>query len=154
MDYFQKKQTAALLGVSVAEMQKMVSAEENAAKISRARIGDFDSMAEAGKALVAQFGPKALKGMGTFLMLSSQANQSFSLLGKTKIGAKIGDKLGFGAAANKSTEGGDKISKGGGKSAGGLKSLASGLKSMGNAKVLFGALNLIPTALGLSLIHI
>lgn len=149
MDYFQKKQTAALLGVSVAEMQKMVSAEENAAKISRARIGDFDSMAEAGKALVAQFGPKALKGMGTFLMLSSQANQSFSLLGKTKIGAKIGDKLGFGAAANKSTEGGDKISKGGGKSAGGLKSLASGLKSMGNAKVLFGALNLIPTALGM-----
>ena len=149
MDYFQKKQTAALLGVSVAEMQKMVTNEEQAAKISKARIGDFNSMVEAGKALTAQFGPKALKGIGTFLMLSSQANQSFSLMGKTKIGAKIGDKLGFGAAANKSTEGGDKISGGGKKSQGGLKSLAGGLKAMGSGKVLFGALNLIPTALGM-----
>ena len=149
MDYFQKKQTAALLGVSVAEMQKMVTNEENAAKISKARLGDFDSMAEAGKALVAQFGPKALKGMGTFLMLSSQANQSFSLLGKTKIGAKIGDKLGFGTAAKTSTDGGDKMSTSGKKSQGGLKSLAGGLKAMGSGKVLFGALNLIPTAIGM-----
>ena len=34
------------------------------------------------------------------------------------------------------------------KGSGGLKSLAEGLKAMGNPKVLFGALNLIPTALG------
>ena len=149
MDYFQKKQTAALLGVSVAEMQKMVTNEENAAKISKARIGDFNSMYEASKALVAQFGPKALKGMGTFLMMSSQANQSFSLLGKTKIGAKIGSKLGFGTAQKQSVDGGDKLSPGGKKSQGGLKSLAGGLKAMGSGKVLFGALNLIPTALGM-----
>jgi hypothetical protein len=149
MDYFQKKQTAALLGVSVAEMQKMVTNEEQAAKISKARIGDFNSMVEAGKALTAQFGPKALKGIGTFLMLSSQANQSFSLMGKTKIGKKIGDRLGFGTAQKQSVDGGDKMSGGGKKSGGGLKSLASGLKAMGNAKVLFGALNLIPTAIGM-----
>jgi hypothetical protein len=35
------------------------------------------------------------------------------------------------------------------KESGGLKSLAEGLKAMGNPKVLFGALNLIPTALGM-----
>jgi hypothetical protein len=40
------------------------------------------------------------------------------------------------------------VSKGGGAGKS-LKSLASGLKAMGNAKVLFGALNLIPTALGM-----
>jgi hypothetical protein len=36
-----------------------------------------------------------------------------------------------------------------GKSGGPLKSLASGLEKMGNPKVLFGALNLIPTAVGM-----
>ncbi len=151
MDYFQKKQTAALLGVSVAEMQKMVTNEENAAKISKARIGDFDSMAEAGKALVAQFGPKALKGMGTFLMLSSQANQSIGFLGKA--GGAISKVFKGGASVAKgagdATNAASTVSKPGGSSGGGLKSMAGGLKAMGNAKVLFGALNLIPTALGM-----
>jgi hypothetical protein len=35
-----------------------------------------------------------------------------------------------------------------------LKDLASGLKAMGNAKVLFGALNLIPTGLGFALMSV
>jgi hypothetical protein len=43
------------------------------------------------------------------------------------------------------------VPEGGG---GGLTSLAAGLKEMGSAKVLFGALNLIPTAAGLALMVI
>ena len=47
--------------------------------------------------------------------------------------------------AGKSTDAASKTPK---KSDGGLQSLAKGLKAMGDPKVLFGALNLIPTALG------
>lgn len=42
----------------------------------------------------------------------------------------------------------EKVTKGGG-SGSSLKSLAEGLGAMGNAKVLFGALNLIPTSIGM-----
>ena len=90
--------------------------------------------------------------MGTFLMLSSQANQSFQLMGKTKIGSKIGKMFGMGKGpsdvmsnAKTSTDVSNKMGKPKGSP---LKTLSSGLKSMGNKKVLFGALNLIPTALG------
>lgn len=50
--------------------------------------------------------------------------------------------------AGKSLDKGGKSAKGGMGLGAGLKSLASGLKSMGTPKVLFGALNLIPTSLG------
>lgn len=152
MDYFQKKQTADLLGVSVSELQKMATNQEKANAISKMQVGNFDSLVEGSKALVAQFGPGLLKSMGTFLMLSSQANQSFQLMGKTKIGQKIGNMIGGGKGsqdvvsnANKSTDVSSKMKTTKGSP---LKTLASGLKSMGNGKVLFGALNLIPTALG------
>jgi hypothetical protein len=51
-------------------------------------------------------------------------------------------------SVTKTETAGDKVGKGK-KSDNGLKSIAEGLKAMGNTKVLFGALNLIPTALGL-----
>ena len=152
MDYFQKKQTAALLGVSVSELQKMATNQEKANAISKMQVGNFDSLVEGSKALVAQFGPGLMKSMGTFLMLSSQANQSFQLMGKTKIGSKIGKMFGMSKGpsdvmsnAKTSTDVSNKMGKPKGSP---LKTLSSGLKSMGNKKVLFGALNLIPTALG------
>lgn len=152
MDVFQKKQAAAALGVSVSELQKMVSNQEQANAISKMQVGNFDSLVEGSKALVAQFGPGLMKSMGTFLMLSSQANQSFQLMGKTKIGSKIGKMFGMSKGpsdvmsnAKTSTDVSNKMGKPKGSP---LKTLSSGLKSMGNKKVLFGALNLIPTALG------
>lgn len=148
MDYFQKKQTADLLGVSVSELQKMATNQEKANAISKMQVGNFDSLVEGSKALVAQFGPGLLKSMGTFLMLSSQANQSFQLMGKTKIGSKIGKMFGGGNVGKNLDTTNDIAPKTKTKGPSGLKGLASGLKSMGNGKVLFGALNLIPTALG------
>lgn len=167
MDVFQKKQAAAALGVSVSELNKMVSNQEQANAISKMQVGNFDSLVEGSKALAAQFGPKLMKSMGTFLMLSSQANQSFQLMGKAKIGSKvgkmfemaktkIGSKIGKMSGMSKgpsdvmsnaktSTDVSNKMGKPKGSP---LKTLSSGLKSMGNKKVLFGALNLIPTALG------
>ena len=51
-------------------------------------------------------------------------------------------------SVSKTESAGDKVGKSK-KSDSGLKSLADGLKAMGNTKVLFGALNLLPTAIGL-----
>jgi hypothetical protein len=95
--------------------------------------------------------------MPTKLLAASKAFGSF--LANSKIGKAVGgikDKLfkGVGESkgpdlenATKTTEASDKISKG--KGIGDkLKDLAKGLKEMGSGKVLFGALNLIPTGLG------
>jgi len=148
MDVFQKRQTADLLGVSVAELQKMATNQEKANAISKMQVDNFDSLVEGSKALVAQFGPGFMKTMGTFLMLSSQANQSFQLMGKTKIGSKIGKMFGGGNVGENLDKTNNIAPKTKTKGPSGLKGLASGLKAMGNGKVLFGALNLIPTALG------
>ena len=168
MDYFQKKQTAALLGVSVGELQKMASNQEKLNKMSNITEGSFSAVTEAIKAAAAVAGPKLLDWGGKFLTLSAQANQSWQLIGGTvKKGiSAVGSFLGMGsksaktiqesgktlksisqapANANTATSVSSKTPRGGG---GGLKGLASGLRSMGNPKVLFGALNLIPTALG------
>jgi hypothetical protein len=90
MDYYQKKQTADLLGVSVAEFQKMATNQEQAAKMSKLMNGDFSNMGESLKAIVAQAGPKMMDWGGKFLMLSSQANQSWQFLGGSLKG--IGQK--------------------------------------------------------------
>lgn len=162
MDYYQKKATADLLGVSVAELQKMATNQEKANNIARLGQGDFSNLGESVKAVVSQFGPKALKGIGTFLMLSSQANQSFQLMGRMPIFQKLGNnKLGRGIskffgggvqdAAGDVSDKGSKLGKKGKGIGGSLKSLAKGLSAMGTPQVLFGALNLIPTAIGMTL---
>jgi hypothetical protein len=95
--------------------------------------------------------------MPTKLLAASKAFGNW--VAGSKIGKAVGgikDKLfkGVGESkgpdlsnATKTTEASDKISKG--KGIGDkLKDLAKGLKEMGSGKVLFGALNLIPTGLG------
>jgi len=95
--------------------------------------------------------------MPTKLLAASKAFGNW--VAGSKLGKGIGaikDKLfkGVGESkgpdlenATKTTEASDKISKG--KGIGDkLKDLAKGLKEMGSGKVLFGALNLIPTGLG------
>ena len=179
MDYYQKKQTADLLGVSVAELQKMNSKMENAGSLGNVISEKFSVMGEVIDGGLNKYLGTGLKGLGGMVTASGQLGMGFKSLGidmggmvkksagflknMVKAGAqKIGGLFGGGAAKGASslaTKGassmGDKVkvpdtkgvSKGGGAGKS-LKSLASGLKAMGNAKVLFGALNLIPTALG------
>jgi hypothetical protein len=150
MDYFQKKATADLLGVSVAELQKMATNQEKANAIARLGQGDFSNLAESAKALVSQFGPKAMKGIGTFLMLSSQANQSFKLMGRMPIFQKLADnKLGrgvskfFGGGASKIAEQTPNIPKPKG---GGFKSITESISKINPAKILAGAAALVIVA--------
>jgi hypothetical protein len=115
----------------------------------------------------------SIKGMvgGTFqvlknligMLMPTKLLAASKAFGNWVVGSKLGkgigaikDKLfkGVGESkgpdlenATKTTEASDKISKG--KGIGDkLKDLAKGLKEMGSGKVLFGALNLIPTGLG------
>ena len=163
MDYFQKKQTAALLGVSVAELQKMATNQENLAKMSNTFSGSWSNLGEGLKAAASEYLPKIAKGTGSFLMLSSQAGNTWNAFGgKLTEGAKsLGRMVGFGKKAAETAKSASSLGDAAKnattatsvagktpKGSGGLKGLASGLKSMGNPKVLFGALNLIPTALG------
>jgi len=176
MDYYQKKQTADLLGVSVAELQKMNSKMENAGSLGSVISENFSVAGEAIDAGLNKYLGTGLKGLGGMVTASGQLGTGFQSLGldmggmvKKSAGflknmVKAGAQKLFGGGAAKGASAiaskgassvSDKIkvpdSKGASKGGGAgksLKSLAGGLKAMGNAKVLFGALNLIPTALG------
>ena len=198
MDYYQKKQTADLLGVSVDEFKKMATNQEQAATLGGVMNEKFSAMGELVNGGLNKYLGTGLKGLGGMVTASGQLGMGFKSLGldmggmiKTSgqvvknlvkmaasgvgnllggasgklgsVASKIGDKIkGSGVAKklssfkDKATEGiGDKVkppdtkaaTKGGGAGKS-LKELAGGLKAMGNAKVLFGAFNLIPTALG------
>ena len=162
MDYYSKKATAELLGVSVAELQKMVSGEEEAARLAGTIGGQFSLAGEALDAGLNKYLGTSLEALGGMVMAGAQLGGSFSQMGFDVKGMAskipiIGKLFGGGGAAPSpvpgpapGTGGGPipPVPEGGG---GGLQSLAAGLKEMGSAKVLFGALNLIPTAAGLAL---
>ena len=199
MDYYQKKQTADLLGVSVDEFKKMATNQEQAGKLGGIMNEQFSAMGELVDGGLNKYLGTSIKGlggmvtaagqtglqlkglgidMGGMIKSSAQVVKNLAKMAASKVGGmlggaggklgsfagKIGEKIKgsgvakkLGAFKDKATEGiGDKIKTPdtkAAKPAGGvgksLKSLASGLKAMGNAKVLFGALNLIPTALGM-----
>jgi|MDSY01.1.fsa_nt_gb hypothetical protein len=203
MDYYQKKQTADLLGVSVAELQKMNSKMENAGSLGSVISENFSVAGESINAGLNKYLGTSLKAMGGFITASAQVGANFKTMGislggirksmagmvkgaynyvkqlimgnaLTKAQKSLSDKqigAGFGGkkakdmlAAKLSKDAGSSISTKAtstvtdsvkvpdapkGPSMGDkLKDLAGGLKAMGNAKVLFGALNLIPTAIG------
>jgi hypothetical protein len=165
MDYYSKKATAELLGTSVAELQKMVSAEEEAARMAGTIGGQFSLAGEAIDAGLNKYLGTSLEALGGMVMAGAQLGGSFAQMGFDVKGMAskipiIGRLFGGGGAAPSPIPspapgpGGGPIPpvpEGGG---GGLTSLAAGLKEMGSAKVLFGALNLIPTAAGLALMVI
>ena len=159
MDYYQKKQTADLLGVTVEEFKKMATNQGQANDMTSIGVSQFDSMGE----LIANIGnsyiPTILTGIAGLLTLMALANKKTGIMGRLfgGIGSAIGgakDKL-LNFVSPKTmgpmTKMGkpDMRFKSNKEGSGGLKSLAEGLKAMGNPKVLFGALNLIPTALGM-----
>ena len=158
MDYYQKKQTADLLGVTVEEFKKMATNQGKANSLGSVGVSQFDAMSEGMANLANSWIPKALIGLGGILGLMALANKRTGLLGRMfgGIGSAIGgakDKL-LNFVSPKTMGPMTKVGKpdmrfkANKKGSGGLKSLAEGLKAMGNPKVLFGALNLIPTALG------
>ena len=101
MDYFQKKATADLLGVSVAELGKMAINQEKAQKVSKLMNGDFSNMGESLKAIVAQYGPKMMSWAGGFLTMSAQAGQTWTAFGGgiSKTLGKLKGFLGLGKKA-------------------------------------------------------
>jgi hypothetical protein len=167
MDYFQKKASAEMLGVSVAEMQKMVTNQEKAGELSTvvgAKFSKWGSTLDAGLNAVLGTG---LEGIGGMITMSGELGKGFESL---SAGAKgIGGAFswakkslgGVGKAAETATDIGNKAAEGAklaettsdvvpkGGVGGGLKSMAEGLSEMGTGKVLFGALNLIPTSVGM-----
>ena len=198
MDYYQKKQTADLLGVSVAELQKMNSKMENAGSLGSVISDNFSIAGESINAGLNKYLGTGLKGLGGMVTAAGQMGTGFKALGMDMGGMvgslkkglkhlimypiylakaaaiKVGSMMGIGGgevakygAKSIASKGTDAIKDKGknlakdkltdvkvpdapkGPSMGGkLKDLAGGLKAMGNAKVLFGALNLIPTAIG------
>ena len=155
MDYFQKKATADLLGVSVAELGKMAANQEKAQNISKLMNGDFSNMGESLKAIVADVGPKMMSWAGGFLTMSAQAGQTWTAfgggisktLGKLKGMVGLGKKAAGAAtsvagSATESVAGNvGKVSKGGGIAkgmGGGLKGLAKGAAAFANPAALIG----------------
>ena len=158
MDYFQKKATADLLGVSVAELGKMAANQEKAQKISKLMSGDFSNLGESLKMAVSELGPKMMSWAGGFLTMSAQAGQTWTAfgggisktLGKLKGMVGLGKKAAGAAtsvagSATESVAGNvGKVSKGGGiggmmKGMGaGMKGLAKGVSAFASPAALLG----------------
>lgn len=162
MEYWQRKQTADLLGVSVDELQKMAANMENIDDMGNPLLSKFDRLKEMIKATAT--GPLGdfVQFLGGGVLAAAQMGGAFAQMGFNVKGflgklPLIGKFFGGGGVTppapnlpptpptpnvNTPTQGpsmGDK-----------LKDLAEGLKAMGTPKVLFGALNLIPTGIGLA----
>ena len=175
MDIFQKRQAAKALGLSAEELDKMVKNQDKLNDDGTLQLSTFDSWNESLTAFATTGLGSVLKTMGGLVFAGAQfggalsqmgvniggmVKGTFQMLGNfakmaaTKVAGLFGKKLSFGTdkkselpQTDKVTEGSDKVSKG--KGVGDkLKDLAKGLKAMGDGKVLFGALNLIPTGLG------
>ena len=80
MDYYQKKATAAMMGVSVAELNKMVSNEEKAANLSKIMGVEFGAVGEALNFAVNQSGSVVTK-LGGMITASGQLGLGFKSLG-------------------------------------------------------------------------
>ncbi len=174
MNVFQKRQAAKTLGLSVEEMDKMVKNQDKLNDDGTLQLTTFEKIQESFTAFATTGLGTALKGMGSMVIAAGQLGTGLSALGidmkgivsssagfvknmlkaaATKVAGMFGKKLEFGTkpdvpgGADKVGDTADKVGKG--KGIGDkLKDLAKGLKAMGDGKVLFGALNLIPTGLG------
>lgn len=72
MDYFAKKQTAATLGVSVAQLQKMASLQSEGVELSTITMENFDSIENAAGGLANDKLGKVMKYMGGIVTASGQ----------------------------------------------------------------------------------
>ena len=81
MDYFQKKATADLLGVSVGELQKMASNQEKANTLGGVMQSKFSAAGEAINAGLNKYLGTGLKGLGGMITMTGQIGTGFKSLG-------------------------------------------------------------------------
>ena len=95
MDYFQKKASAELLGVSVAELEKMVSNQENANELGTTLAQKFSIVGESISAGMNKYLGVGLEGLGGMVIAMGQMNNGLKSigLGFDGIGQKIGGGL-------------------------------------------------------------
>jgi len=154
MDYFQKKQTADLLGVSVAELQKMATNMENAGTMGSVINEKFSAIGEYLNGGLNKYLGTSLKGLGGMITASAQLGANFSMMGFSLkgIGEKFGgigkavsnSKIGKGIGSLFSAEK-PKIPQGEG-GGGFMKSITDGMEKMNPAKILAGAAALVIVA--------
>ena len=168
MDYFQKKATADLLGVSVGELQKMAQNQQNANSLGAVMNERFSAVGETLNAGLNKYLGTGLKGLGGMITMTGQLGTGFKALGvdmgdivkksaafvknMVKAGAqKVGKLMGIGGKATQSIGskatsnlgGAAKGAGGGMKSMGkgmgaGLKGLAKGIGAFANPATLLG----------------
>ena len=154
MNYYQRKASADMLGVSVAELQRMVSNQENAANISGVINEKFSMMGEIINGGLNKYLGTSTKALGGMITAAGQLGMGFKSLGidmgglvkssasflknMVKAGAsKVFSKFGGGggdAPKPKKLPGG----KGMGGLGNGIKSMAGGLASFANPATLIG----------------
>jgi hypothetical protein len=162
MDIFAKRETAKLLGINQEELSKLVNNMENLNDDGTLQLSTWGSITEAVKAFATGPMGSVLQSLGGAAIAAGQMGFNISgVMAKIPILGGLLTKMGLITQTSassiapsilpepsdvvsntttpdiKSSSMGDK-----------LKDLAGGLSEMGTGKVLFGALNLIPTALG------
>lgn len=167
MNVIQRQEAAKALGISVGELEKMVKNMDDVNGEASIFEKGLNKAKEAATFIGTTVGGKILKGLGAAVTATGQFGMGMRGIGDGMKAASSGiDAVSSKVKSmSRASQGGDVVSrttknasssldKGGKASKGGmgigkgLKSLAEGLKSMGTGKVLFGALNLIPTSLG------
>ena len=142
MNYYQKKQAAELLGVSVAEMQKMVTNQGALNDLSAVQTKQFSFAADFLSMMGGKLGPGLLKAAGGLALLFSLARKSGGVVGKVTKNVGSGMQSMGSAVGNtiKKVGGGIKGFLGNlGKGIGAfLRGVAFGLKAIANPKVLLG----------------
>jgi hypothetical protein len=95
MDYFQKKATADLLGVSVGELQKMAQNQQNANSLGAVMNEKFSAVGETINAGLNKYLGTGLKGLGGMITMSGELGRGFKALGVDmgKITGSIGKGL-------------------------------------------------------------
>lgn len=77
MDYFARKQTAATLGVSVAQLQKMLSLQEKGVNLSEVTSENFDSLTVGLEGFVNKYGGMLVESLGTLFMMGTQLRTNY-----------------------------------------------------------------------------
>lgn len=158
MDVFQKRQAAQALGVSVAELQKILSNSENVeeqSNIIKQTFSEWGNVIDAG---LNKYLGTSLKGLGGMIMMAGQFNMGLSMMQKplSRLGSglsgaigKMGRLVGLGKKAGKvggslgsmvgKTNVTGPVSKIPETSGKGVSSLAKGIQKINPGKLIAGA---------------
>ena len=152
MNYYQRKQTADLIGVSVGELQKMLTNQGKANDLASVSTQEFSAFGETLNSVIGQFGPGILKVVGGFLLLRTLATGGggiAAIMGSVATGVtSVGTAFTTVAAST-----GTALATIGTGLAGFFTSLATGLATLANPATLIGlaAVSLGIMSIGFSL---